>query len=129
MPGRGLLSCALLMLVGCRRDGSEGPAPPASAVASAEPGDASCDRIGAMSVCSEYTKAALASGATRLGTTCKRLGGSWNPDHCPNTAVLGTCTMSTGELRKLYASGAMAFTETTAPKECEALKGRWSISR
>jgi len=41
--------------------------------------------------------------------------------------VLGSCTLSTSEVRKFYASGAAAFDAARAEKECTtSYKGKWA---
>lgn len=87
---------------------------------------ASCDRITSMSVCSEYSGSFLAHNEAIHSAGCAKLGGSFSAGECPNTSVLGACTLSTGELRKFYGTGGAAWTAATAEKECAgAYRGKW----
>ena len=87
----------------------------------------SCDRVTAMSVCSEYSGAYLAQNEAVLSSSCGKLGGAFVGAECPNTAVLGSCVLATGEVRKFYASGAAAYDAPRAEKECTGpYKGQWS---
>lgn len=90
----------------------------------------SCDRVTAMSVCSEYSGAYLAQNEASLSASCAKLGGAFVGAECPNTAVLGTCVLSTTEVRKFYASGGATYDAARAEKECEGpYKGKWSPFR
>lgn len=82
-----------------------------------------------MSVCSEYPASQLATSESFVRASCAKLGGTFALAECPNTTVLGTCALATGELRKLYASGAMAFDAARAAKECQSYRGTWTPSR
>lgn len=87
----------------------------------------SCDRVTAMSVCSEYSGAYLAQNEAVLSSSCAKLAGAFVGAECPNTSVLGSCTLPTGEVRKFYASGGSPFDATKAETECTgAYKGKWS---
>lgn len=87
---------------------------------------ASCDRVASMSYCAEYTGTYLAQNEVALSGSCKKLNGAFVVAECPNTAVLGACTLPTGEVRKLYSSGEAAFDLPRAQKECAtAYHGTW----
>jgi hypothetical protein len=87
----------------------------------------SCDRVPAMSLCSEYSGGYLAQNEAVLSSTCGKLGGAFVSAECPNTNVLGSCTLSTGEVRKFYASGKVAYDAPRAQKECEgSYRGKWA---
>ena len=87
---------------------------------------ASCDRVASMSYCAEYSGAYLAQNEVALSGSCKKLNGAFVVAECPNTAVLGACTLPTGEVRKLYSSGEAAFDLARAQKECAtAYHGTW----
>lgn len=91
---------------------------------------ASCDRITGMSVCSEYSGAYLAQNEAVHSAGCVKLGGTFVAAECPNTAVLGSCALSTGEVRKFYGSGGAAYDVARAEKECTGpYKGTWSVLR
>lgn len=91
---------------------------------------ASCDRVRAASVCSEYSGSYLAERAKVLGASCQKLGGSFAEGACPNTTVLGACALPTGEVRRLYAGGATPFDAAGAVEECRATyRGVWSPTR
>ena len=88
------------------------------------PRPASCDRVTSASVCSEY---ALTDDEARLTASCTKLAGSFALAECPNTSVLGSCTLSTGETRKFYSGGGGSFDARSGKKDCEgSLKGKWS---
>lgn len=79
-----------------------------------------------MSYCAEYTGTYLAQNELALSGSCRKLGGAFAIAACPNTAVLGACTLPTGEVRKLYSSGEAAFDTARATKECAAAyHGTW----
>jgi len=83
-----------------------------------------------MSTCSEYSGGYLAQNEAVLSAGCARLGGTFVAAECPNTSVLGSCTLSTTEVRKFYASGNVAYDAARAQKECEgSYRGRWSTFR
>jgi hypothetical protein len=45
---------------------------------------------------------------------------------CPNTSVVGACTLSTGEVRKFYGTGGAAFEPDRARSEClTSYRGAW----
>ena len=109
---------------------ADGAASSANASAAAPGRTGSCDRVTGMSVCSEYSGAYLAHNEAVLSASCGKLGGAFAPAECPNTAVLGSCVLSTGEVRKFYASGGAVYDEPRAQKECEGpYKGKWSTFR
>jgi hypothetical protein len=112
--------------------GSEGDAASSSrdATASAPSRVGSCDRVPGASLCSEYSGGYLAQNEAVITSQCGKLAGTFVYAECPNTAVLGSCTLSTGEVRKFYASGAQAYDGPRAQKECEGpYKGTWSPFR
>lgn len=118
----------LVVLPGCSRgegagggDAGASSPPAASAVA-----HASCDRVSAMSVCSEYAPAQVSASGAVLAAQCTKLGGAYVAAPCPNTAVLGSCTIGTGEVRVYYGSGAVAYDAGRATKDCTATyRGKW----
>ncbi|MBX3189794.1 MAG: hypothetical protein KF819_22405 [Labilithrix sp.] len=90
----------------------------------------SCDRVTASSLCSEYSGGYLAQYEAVLTSACGKLSGTFVYAECPNTSVLGSCALSTGEVRKFYASGAQAYDATRAESECEgSYKGTWAALR
>lgn len=119
---------ALACASSCSRrsgDDSAAPADVDSSVATARLG--SCDRVTSMSVCSEYAGSYLSRNEAVLASGCKKLGGAFVVAECPNTNVLGSCTLSTTEIRKYYASGGTAYDPTRARTECEtSYRGAWS---
>lgn len=79
-----------------------------------------------MSYCAEYGGAYLAENEAALVGSCKKLGGAFVYAACPGTSVLGACTLPTGEVRKLYASGEAAFDDARAKAECaSSYHGAW----
>lgn len=83
-----------------------------------------------MGVCSEYGATQLGEGESVLTFNCTKLKGAFVSAECPNTAILGSCKLSTGEIRKLYASGAVPYDAARAEKECESLyRGAWAPFR
>ena len=123
------LLLGVVSIVACSK--SEEAAPDAGVASAATPARlASCDRVPSMSTCSEYAGAYLAQNEPALAGSCKRLGGTFAYAECPNTAVLGSCTLPTGEVRKLYASGEAAFDAARAKTECDAsYHGAWKELR
>lgn len=90
----------------------------------------SCDRVVATGTCSEYTGTYLAQNEVLLTSTCAKLGGTWVYAECPNTSVVGKCTLSTTEVRKFYGTGAASYEPDKAKTECEtSFRGTWQVHR
>lgn len=90
----------------------------------------SCDRVTGQSVCSEYSGSYLAQNEALLSSACAKLAGAFVGAECPNTSVLGSCTLATGEVRKFYASGGAVYDAVRAEKECSGpYKGKWTPFR
>lgn len=90
----------------------------------------SCDRVTGQSVCSEYSGSYLAQNEAVLSSACGKLSGAFVGAECPNTSVLGSCTLATGEVRRFYASGGAPYDATRAEKECTGpYKGKWAAFR
>ena len=134
MITRVLLAAAIVVsaATACSKSEETGGAA-AKASASAAPTTSrvlSCDRITAASVCSEYTGSYLAQNEAVLTASRQKLGGTFAYAECPNSTVLGTCTLSTSEARKFFGSGAVAYDASRAQKECEtSYKGKWAAFR
>jgi hypothetical protein len=128
-----LLVVASQATLACSRsDGAATDSSPASidATAPSPSRTGSCDRVTAMSICSEYSGAYLAQNEAVLSSACAKLSGAFAGAECPNTSVLGSCALSTGEVRKFYASGGAAFDTAKAEKECTGpYRGKWSAFR
>lgn len=89
-----------------------------------------CDRITAMGVCSEYSGSYLLMNEGVLRTSCAKLGGTFVGGQCPNTTVLGSCTLATSEVRHYYTSGAATYDAARAAKECTGnYAGKWAAFR
>ena len=90
----------------------------------------SCDRVTGQSVCSEYSGSYLEQSEAVLGAACAKLSGAYVGAACPNTSVVGSCTLATGEVRKFYASGGAPYDAARAEKECTGpYKGKWTPFR
>jgi len=86
----------------------------------------SCDRGASTGTCSEYVGTYLTQNELLLTSSCSKLGGTFVYAECPNTSVVGACTLSTGEIRKFYGTGASAYDAARAKKECEtSYRGSW----
>jgi hypothetical protein len=87
-----------------------------------------CDRITAMGVCSEYSGSYLVMNEGALREACGKLSGFFVGGQCPNTTVLGSCTLATSEVRHYYASGGVApYDAARAEKECTGnYAGKWA---
>ena len=119
----------VLMLLGCDR------APPAAhdagASSTVKPEAlrrvGSCDRGSLTGTCSEYGGTYLAENEILLTSSCAKLGGTFVYAECPNTSVIGGCTLSTGEIRKFYGTGSSAYTVDRAQNECvSSYRGTWT---
>lgn len=131
-------SCAT---VACSRSDADGPDGGSASAASSSSSSlgprgtpsgrtSSCDRVTNMSVCSEYYGAYLAQNEAVLSSACAKLSGAFVGAECPNTAVLGSCVLATGEVRKFYASGGASYDAARAEKECTGpYKGKWTTLR
>ncbi len=94
------------------------------------PRTSSCDRVTKMSVCSEYSGSYLAQNEAVLSAGCAKLSGAFVAAECPNTSVLGSCTLATGEVRKFYGGGGAAYDPSRAETECTGpYKGKWTTVR
>jgi hypothetical protein len=79
-----------------------------------------------MGVCSEYSGAYLIENEAVLGSSCSKLSGIFVLGECPNTSVVGSCVLSTTEVRKFYANGTAAYDAPRAKTECEGpYRGKW----
>lgn len=86
----------------------------------------SCDRAPSTGTCSEYSGAYLVQNEILLTSSCAKLGGTFVYAECPNTSVVGSCTLSTGEVRKFYGTGSAAYEPERARSECEgSYRGAW----
>ena len=113
---------------GCSR--SESVDSPPAAKASGPSRTSSCDRVTGQSVCSEYSGAYLAQNEAVLSSACAKLSGAFVAAECPNTSVLGACTLATGEVRKFYASGGAPYDVARSEKECTGpYNGKWTAIR
>ncbi len=87
----------------------------------------SCDRSSSTGTCSQYAGSYLSQNEVLLTSSCSKLGGTFVYAECPNTSVIGACTLSTGEVRKFYGTGASAYEPEPAQKECEtSYRGTWA---
>jgi hypothetical protein len=76
--------------------------------------------------CSEYGGTYLAQNEILVKSSCAKLGGTWVAAECPNTSVVGGCTLSSGEVRKYYGTGTSAYDVDRAKSECATtLHGSW----
>lgn len=126
-----LPSVTMVVLLGCKStpveatpaDAGGGPAPAASTGGRV----ASCDRSTLIGTCSEYDPGYFAQHKNLLTDGCAKLSGTFAFSECPNTSVLGTCKMPSGERRKFYAAGKNPYDAERARKECETsfLHGSW----
>ena len=100
----------------------------ADALAPSPPRTSNCDRITAMGVCSEYTGTNLQMNEGVLRESCRKLGGTFVGGACPNTTVLGSCTLATSEVRHYYATGGTTpYDAARAEKECSGnYAGKWT---
>jgi hypothetical protein len=86
----------------------------------------SCDRVASLGTCSEYSGAYLSQNEMMLTSTCGKLSGTFVYAECPNTSIVGACSLSTGEVRRFYASGNDPWDAPRAKRECEAsFRGVW----
>lgn len=86
----------------------------------------SCDRAPAVGTCSEYASEYLAANEALVKSSCTKLGGTFVDAPCPNTSVVGACTLSSGEVRKYYGTGASAYDAARARAECiGTFHGEW----
>lgn len=84
----------------------------------------SCDRVTAVSTCSEYR---MGADEAQVTAACAKLGGTFVYSDCPNTSVLGSCKLSTGEVRKFYSGGGNGYDVARATKDCTTtFKGAWT---
>jgi hypothetical protein len=138
MAARTLICAALVLLIAvgaCSK--SESTASSSSSSSSAADADASvattralssrvgsCDRVAVASTCSEYSGGYLVKNEGFLTSSCQRLRGTFAYGECPNIAVIGGCTLSTGEVRRFYATGGATWDVDRAKTECEgSLRG------
>ena len=90
----------------------------------------SCDRVGSLGTCSEYAGAYLAQNEMVITSTCAKVNGTFVYAPCPNTSIVGACTLSTGEVRRFYSgASANAYTAARAKSECETFGGKFEEQR
>jgi hypothetical protein len=107
-----------------------GDADPHASGASSSSRTSSCDRVTGQSVCSEYSGAYLAQNEAVLSSACGKLSGAFVGAGCPNTSVLGSCTLATGEVRRFYGSGGAPYDAARAEAECAGpYRGKWAAFR
>ncbi len=109
-----------LVLVACSKDDPKVDAPK-----DAGPGRVgSCDRVTAVSTCSEYR---IGPDEAQVTAGCAKLGGTFVYSECPNTSIVGACKLSTGEVRKFYSGGGASYDVVRAQKDCTTtFKGSWT---
>lgn len=116
----------VLLVAACSRTDEPKPDATAPATSGALGKVASCDRVTSAGVCSEWSGSYLAQNSALVSAQCQRLSGTFALAECPNTTVLGSCTLSTTEVRRFYSSGGY-YDAAKAQKECEtSLKGKFS---
>jgi hypothetical protein len=117
---------ALQATLACSRSDSASSSG-ADALAPSPSRTSNCDRITAMGVCSEYSGSYLVMNEGALRESCGKLNGFFVGGQCPNTTVLGSCTLATSEVRHYYASGAVPYDAARAEKECTGnYAGKWA---
>jgi hypothetical protein len=84
---------------------------------------ASCDRGALAGTCSEHTGKHVADNKVFLASTCTKLGGTFVDAECPNTSVIGACTLPTSEVRNFYGTGSAAWDPERARSECAGSLG------
>jgi len=120
-----------VFVLGCARStadarGSDDAGAATTRTTSATTRIASCERTAVTGTCSEYAGNHLAKNEVFLASSCAKLGGTFVYAECPNTSVIGDCTLSTSEVRKFYGTGASAWDPERARSECTgALGGSW----
>ncbi|MBX3201036.1 MAG: hypothetical protein KF894_23045 [Labilithrix sp.] len=121
------ITSMVVALVACDRSAASSGDDGGGATRAQAPGRlGSCDRAPTTGTCSEYAGAYLAQNEVLLTSSCSRLGGTFVYAECPNTSVVGACTLSTGEVRKFYGTGASAYEPERARQECESsFNGAW----
>jgi hypothetical protein len=118
---------ALYATSGCSRTEGAASSSGADALAPSAARTSNCDHITAMGVCSEYSGSYLVMNEGVLRESCRKLGGTFVNGECPNTTVLGSCTLATSEVRHYYASGAATYDAPRAEKECTGnYSGKWA---
>ena len=90
----------------------------------------SCDRVGALGTCSEYAGTYLAQNEMVITSTCSKVNGTFVYAPCPNTSIVGACTLSTGEVRRFYSgTSSNPYTAPRAKSECETFGGKFEEQR
>jgi hypothetical protein len=104
---------------------ADGAAPSASTTGGRR---GSCDRVAATSVCSEYSGSWLSQNEAMITSGCTKNKGTFVYAECPNTSLVGSCTLATGEIRRYYASGGAPYDVDRAKMECAtAYRGTWAL--
>jgi hypothetical protein len=120
----GCIGSMVIALVACDHSSASSGGSDAGAAASGRIG--SCDRAASTGTCSEYRGTYLTENEILLTSSCGKLGGTFVYAECPNTSVVGACTLSTSEVHTFYGTGASAYEPDRARKECEAsFHGAW----
>lgn len=119
------LVLALVALVACTKSSPSNEADASSGVSS-QARTWSCDRASSVGTCSEYGREYVSQNEVLVKSSCARLGGALVEADCPNTSVVGACTLSSGEIRKYYGTGSSAYDVDRARTECATtFHGAW----
>jgi len=125
----GLVTLGMLSAVACGKPSKGSDADKAGETNTTSAGvgaaKASCDMSSDTGSCNEY----------RDGTTfglekslCEGFKGKFTMAACPTSNQVGWCSLSEGEVKRYYGSGANTFTQAEAKADCESdlLKGKFT---
>jgi hypothetical protein len=87
---------------------------------------ASCNKRVGLSLCSDFTAPAMASGEKALAKPCGLVKGTFAKEACPSDNVVGSCGYGNGEVKRYYADGQSAYTAVTAKRACALSEGVWA---
>lgn len=120
------VALGIALVLGCQRTTATEGGDGGGALRAGPSRIGSCDRGQSTGTCSEYAGTYLEQNQLLLTSSCSKLGGTFVYAECPNTSVVGACTLSTTEVRKFYGTGAAAYEADRAKSECEkSFRGTW----
>jgi hypothetical protein len=87
----------------------------------------SCNNIQNVSTCTDLSGDAFALGESLQQSMCEAANGTYaNGGACPTENLVGSCTISGGQVRRYYSTGQLAYQAANAQSDCTTLySGTW----
>ncbi|MBZ0115999.1 MAG: hypothetical protein K8H88_03315 [Sandaracinaceae bacterium] len=89
----------------------------------------SCNKIEALSSCTDLSGDAFALGEEMQRSLCEGMTGTYAASTCPTANLVGSCNIGAGQIRRYYSTGTLAFTAQSAQEDCTGLyEGTWTAA-